>query len=364
MTITINGTTGIAGVDGSASTPAIQGNDTNTGIYYPVANEVAASADGSAVWNASGTFGFKNRLINGDFNIWQRGTSFTGNFSNLYGADRWAQGQFQSGPQSRQSVTTAGVPFIYACRISSSSTASIPGGSRMALGQMVEFSNCYDLRSTPVTLSFWVRFSNSTFTSSTATAFGDFFFSIWQYTTTTDANFATTTPDIVTQVPITNGSLPTTWTKYSVTVTTSAQLSNIAARFNMNNLGSTASDGTLWYEVTGVQIEKGSVATSFDNISIGTELMLCQRYYQIWKSGWAGVSAGSGYQYSDGVNFCVPTRVAPTLALTSWTTGARFPQASWFTANVGVEGFLSVASANAAGGNDNWLATGTASAEL
>ena len=34
MTVTINGTTGIAGVDGSAATPAVQGADTNTGMFY------------------------------------------------------------------------------------------------------------------------------------------------------------------------------------------------------------------------------------------------------------------------------------------------------------------------------------------
>ena len=34
MTVTINGTTGIAGVDGSAATPAVQGVDTNTGVFY------------------------------------------------------------------------------------------------------------------------------------------------------------------------------------------------------------------------------------------------------------------------------------------------------------------------------------------
>ncbi len=47
MAITINGTTGIAGVDGSASTPAVQGTDTNTGIVFPSADTVAVSTGGS-----------------------------------------------------------------------------------------------------------------------------------------------------------------------------------------------------------------------------------------------------------------------------------------------------------------------------
>ncbi len=47
MAITINGTTGIAGVDGSAGTPAVQGADPNTGIFYPAADTVAIAAGGS-----------------------------------------------------------------------------------------------------------------------------------------------------------------------------------------------------------------------------------------------------------------------------------------------------------------------------
>jgi hypothetical protein len=49
MTITINGTTGIAGVDGSASTPAVQGTDTNTGIFFPAADTIAFGEGGAEV---------------------------------------------------------------------------------------------------------------------------------------------------------------------------------------------------------------------------------------------------------------------------------------------------------------------------
>jgi hypothetical protein len=47
MPVTINGTTGIAGVDGSASTPAVQGTDTNTGIAFPAADTVTVATGGS-----------------------------------------------------------------------------------------------------------------------------------------------------------------------------------------------------------------------------------------------------------------------------------------------------------------------------
>jgi len=288
MSVSINGTNGLTFNDGSAQTTAATG------------------------------FGFKNRIINGAFDVWQRGTSFTGNFTSQYGADRWSQGQFQTGPQSRQSISTAGIGFNYACRISSSSVASVSTGSRMALGQMVESVNCYDLKGTQVTLSFWARFSNATFTSSTATPFQNFGAVIWQYTTTTDASFATTAPNIVNVTYITNGSLPTTWTKYTYTITTSSSLNNIAVRFNFDGLGSTAADDTLWYEIAGVQLEKGSTATSFDYRPYGTELALCQRYYYRQTGQAAGdyfvpnayaISTTLAFGY---VAFPVPMRTRPT----------------------------------------------------
>jgi len=61
MAITISGTTGIAGVDGSAGTPAVQGNDTNTGIFFPAADTIAFAEGGTEVarFDSSG-----NLLVN------------------------------------------------------------------------------------------------------------------------------------------------------------------------------------------------------------------------------------------------------------------------------------------------------------
>jgi hypothetical protein len=59
MPVTINGTTGIAGVDGSAGTPSVQGADTNTGIFFPAADTIAFAEGGAEVarFNSSGNFG-------------------------------------------------------------------------------------------------------------------------------------------------------------------------------------------------------------------------------------------------------------------------------------------------------------------
>ena len=59
MPITLNGTTGIAGVDGSAGTPAVQGADSNTGMFFPAADTIAFSEGGAEVarFDSSGNFG-------------------------------------------------------------------------------------------------------------------------------------------------------------------------------------------------------------------------------------------------------------------------------------------------------------------
>ena len=62
MTIYINGTTGISGVDGSAGTPAVQGTDTNTGIYYSAADTVDVATGGvqRGQFDSSGNFKFNS----------------------------------------------------------------------------------------------------------------------------------------------------------------------------------------------------------------------------------------------------------------------------------------------------------------
>jgi hypothetical protein len=61
MPVTINGTTGIAGVDGSASTPAVQGTDTNTGIFFPAADTIAFTEGGAE----AGRFNSNGQLLIG-----------------------------------------------------------------------------------------------------------------------------------------------------------------------------------------------------------------------------------------------------------------------------------------------------------
>ena len=88
------------------------------------------------------------------------------------------------------------------------------------------------------------------------------------------------------------------------------------------------------FYITGVQLEKGAQATSFDWRHYGTELALCQRYYQKWTAAWQGVSAGAGYQYTASTGFSVTMRATPTAGVISQTNSARFPSSAYSATNI------------------------------
>jgi hypothetical protein len=231
---------------------------------------------------------FKNRLINGEFEIWQRGTAQTFITAGVYLADRWTCMGFQQARHQRVAVVgpVSGMTARSAMRVSSSPNSDNgSAGTRMDLSQKIENLNCYDLAGQTVTYSYWVRFSSATFNSVTNlqnSAFGNFNSYFASSTTNTDA--ATSTDSIGSVngiVTINNGSLPTTWTKITGTATIPAGSNNVALRLQFGLLGSTTNPGDNWYEVTECQVELGSIATAFDRRPYPLEQLMCQRYFQL-----------------------------------------------------------------------------------
>ena len=293
------------GIANSAFTFA-NGVSTNTTAAFAKANAALANASGTFAGNLSVTgnvaftsnnvtisnnaispFAMKNRVINGNFEFWQRGTTVTLVPNTLrWLADRWTSAGFQQARHQRVSVTSppTGLSSRFALRASSSTTAEVSTGTRIATRQKIESVNCYDLAGKNVTLSFWIRFSSATFSSVTNTgqsSYGDFFYTVMFNTTTTDSETGSdVSGDSQVFTPITNGSLPTTWTKYTVTVAVPAGCNNISVNFQFGALGSTSSADSQYYDVTEVQLEEGSIATPFERRSFGMELALCQRYYE------------------------------------------------------------------------------------
>ena len=285
--------------------------------------------------------GFKNRIINGAMGIWQRGTSVTAS-TYTYLADRWANGVWGVSTTASRSTDTAS-GFQYSLKIqrpASATTTTITGAI-----QTIESVNCYDLSSQTVTLSFWAK-AGANFSSSgnnlgiqintgTAADQGGNNYGTW-------TGLVSSTSAVV---------LTTSWQKFTYTATFGAGVLESAVVFYYVPVGTAGADDSFY--ITGVQLEKGSTATSFDYRPYGTELALCQRYYYRTigaASAFPSVN-GSTYaataQFGTAITFPVQMRTTPTVNKNGTWTVSNCGQPS--ASGVDQNGFYLVASGSAAG---------------
>jgi len=240
--------------------------------------------------------GFKNRIINGAMVIDQRnaGAAVTvNNATDFYPVDRFLGfGELSDGVYTLQQSSTAPAGFVNSI-IATVTTADASVGSSQYyfLSHRIEGTNCSDFgfgtaNAKTVTLSFWVRSSlTGQFGGSlTNGAFNR------AYPFTYTINSANTWEQkSVTVAGDTSGTwLTTTGIGMRIYWDIGSGSSNVGtagAWGSIGYVGATgdtkliSTNGATFY-ITGVQLEKGSVATSFDYRPYGTELALCQRYYQ------------------------------------------------------------------------------------
>jgi len=234
----------------------------------------------------------KNRIINGAMVIDQRnaGASVT---TNGYTLDRWASFTSGTGVFSVQQSSTAPTGFNNSCLLTvTTADASVTGGDYYLLTQYIEGYNFADLNfgtanAKTVTISFWVRASiTGTYGGCLRNGAGDYCYP-FQYVISS-AN--TWEQKSVTIAGATSGTWLTTnglgaalWfsigagSDYTDAVNVWTTKAGTISANSSTNLIST--NGATFY-VTGVQLEVGSTATSFDYRPYGTELALCQRYFQ------------------------------------------------------------------------------------
>lgn len=279
--------------DGSASAPAVTNTgDTDTGIYYPAANEVAVTTGGTvaAGFNSNGLF-FRNRIINGDMRIAQRGTAAV-TTNDAFPVDRFRLSFANStGAFSAEQSTTAPAGFVNSLKyVTTTADASLGATEYAILHQAVEGTNVSDLAwgsvdARPVTLSFWCRSSvtgtfGGTIRNSAANRSYVFSFAVnsantWEYKTIaipgdTSGTWLTTT-GVGMYLSIAMGA----GTTLSGTAGSWSGSSLVGVTGGVNLIATLNAD----FYLTGVQLETGSVATPFERRPYGTELMLCQRYY-------------------------------------------------------------------------------------
>jgi hypothetical protein len=244
------------------------------------------------------TFGFKNRIINGDMRIDQRnaGANVTATITNVvtYTLDRMFYFATQASKMVIQQNAGSVTPppgFSKYLGVTSSSAYTLLSTDQFSVAQRIEGNNIVDLAwgtssAVAATLSFWVRSSltgtfglavnNSTYNRTYTANYTINSANTWEYKTITIPGDTSGTwlTDNNTGIAISFGlgagsslsQTPGSWgTSGAITATGSTSI--------VSTNGAT-------FQITGIQLEKGSQATPFDFRSIGQEVTLCQRYYE------------------------------------------------------------------------------------
>jgi len=212
--------------------------------------------------------GFRNRIINGNFDIWQRGTNFTPT-NNGFTADRWFTTFDGSG--STRAITReeffAGstVPPGAAYFLKYNQSVAGSGATFNTINQRIEDVRTFGGQT--VTLSFYARGFFAPLVLPAITLRQNFGAGGSSYV---DTSFASNTL-------ISGG----TYNRYSFVVTVPSITSKVVGTSSyLELIINLPLNTTFIFELAGVQLEPGSVATPFERRPIGTELALCQRYFQ------------------------------------------------------------------------------------
>ena len=297
---------------------------------------------------ASGYTGMKNRIINGNMVVDQRNAGASVTPNNTYTLDRWLGVNSQTGKftvqQNAASVTPpAGFANYLGC--TSASAYSIAAGDYFNIQQYIEGFNIADLAwgtasAATITLSFRVRSSlTGTFGGALRNDAGNrsypFTYTI-SAANTWEQKSITIAGDTSGTWLTTNGRGITLSLGLGVGSTYSGAAGAWAAANYISATGATSVVGTsgATFYITGVQLERGSNATSFEFIDYGRQLIQCQRYFEKTydQSVVPGTATDLGCQFelnsatvtSGGgpIRFAVTKRSTPTITSYSTNTGA------------------------------------------
>jgi hypothetical protein len=274
---------------------------------------------------------FTNRIINGAMVIDQRnaGASVAITSSSPYTLDRWFGFATQSSKftvQQNAGSVTPPAGFKNYLGVTSLSAYSVGASEQFLIQQKIEGFNCADLEwgtasAATVTLSFWVRSSlTGTFGGAIFNDAGNrsypFSYTIsaantWEQKTITIAGDTTGT------WLTTNGNGISVNFSMGIGSTLSGTAGAWAGSYLPSATGATSVVGTngATFYITGVQLEKGSTATSFDYRPYGTELMLCERYALLVGDGLQGQARTTSDTFLCPF-FQQPMRATPTVTMT------------------------------------------------
>lgn len=253
----------------------------------------------SGEFDSDSSFGYKNRLINGGMVFDQRNAGAAVTSANGFITDRWSLGKYDptGGSYTGQQVSDAPAGFNYSLKVTVTSSVVQSADQFWQAFQTIEGYNVADFgfgTSSPkqVTLSFWVK-SSVTGTYSVAFFNNGVGSTDRAYVTTYTVNSANTWEQKTITITGDGSSGSGYWgTTNNAGLgvyfdlgcgTNQEATANTWVTGNERRVAGTvrlmATNSATW-QITGVQLEKGSTATSFDFRSYGTELQLAQRYFQ------------------------------------------------------------------------------------
>ena len=293
---------------------------------------------------------FKNRIINGEMDIDQRnnGAIVSASGGGAYAVDRFVSFASGGGVYTTQRSTDVptGQSFVNSIASTVTTTDSPTGGDYYLIQQSIEGFNISDLRwgtasARPVTISFWVKssiagtytvaFRNSAFNRSYRATYTINSANTWEFKTITIPGDTTGTWLINNDTGIRVGFTLGAGSDFIDTGNVWSALEDFAATGQTQWI---ATSGATFF-LTGVQVEVGTVATSWDFRSIGTELALCQRYgLRIEQQQNTGGTSATSTTTNVRFTFPVTMRATPTAGLITggtWIVGNDY--SANYTAN-------------------------------
>jgi hypothetical protein len=253
----------------------------------------------------------KNAVINGGFDIWQRGTTFTNPSSNTYGPDRWTIGDNTGCVYTRQSTDApTGIQyFLRAFR-----TAGTSSTSNINVVQSIDTANSIPLAGKTVTFSLYLRKgTNGPSNLNIALVWGTGTDgSLWQG----GGNGGT--------IAGASQAITTSWARYTYTGVVPSNATQLFVWAYYSATGTAPANE--YFDITGVQLEIGSQATPFARAggSIGSELELCQRYYyRLTANGYQYFCTSANFSTTStlgAVTFPVTMRTSPSLGSSAANT--------------------------------------------
>jgi len=309
-----------------------------------------------------------NKILNSDFEIWQRGSSFSNPANEAYLADRFNivfDGTGSTRTVSRQTFTPGTAPVAgyegeYFIRMAQ--TVAGVGGTYLGYNQRIEDVRTFAGQT--VTLSFWAKAdATRTILPNLQQNFG---------------SGGSATVNITSGFTSTN--LTTSWARYTFTVSVpSISGKTVGTSSFLQLFFGFAANTVQTIDIWGVQLEQGSTATAFQTATgtIQGELAACQRYYWLWATGLgAGIGMASMYsssQVETNVQFPVTMRTGPTLVQTTGTDYYAFQRNGGsdsfnsFTANTATTQLVNLynnSQVSGTAGHAGTLFTGNASSSL